>query len=92
MLIKDSYSRCIKPTFKQGLSVLASAQNVYQYLVKVHQQYSTYKGNNQRSRTKKVPFLLPCTAQESTSIILQNYEETVYEAEINGANILYQFE
>jgi hypothetical protein len=73
--------------------VLTDTRNVYQYLIKVHQQFNSYKESNQRSRIKKIPFLLPCTSQfKENEFLVQNYEETVYETEVNGYNILYQFE
>jgi hypothetical protein len=93
ILIKDSYYRHIKPTYKQGLSVLTDAKNVYQYLIKIHQLFNSYKESNQRSRIKKIPFLLPSTSHFiEKEFVSQNYEETVYETEVNGYNILYQFE
>ena len=91
--IRDSYCRSMKPTYKQGLSVLSDARNVYQYLTQVHQLFNSYKESNQRSRVKKIPFLLPANSLFiEKEFVPQNYEETVYEAEVHGYNILYQFQ
>jgi hypothetical protein len=78
----------MKPTYKEGYTILEDAGNPSDYLHKIHEFYTNFRQSNQRYKLAKLPII---HFNQTTKQASQELDGLVFNAPLNGKAVSYQF-